>query len=532
MNPAPVSPTSLVRRPRPVPREPVLLVTPPSIFLLDERVFMSLGILKVGAVLKAAGFAVEHLDLSGIQNYEDAAEAHARATTAFAVCLTATTPQLPAATRIVARLRTARPGLRVILGGPHATLVCAAAKIERKAGRSGRACAALARLEGLFDVVVSGDGESAVFDALREDAPKVVDADDPRGPHFMTSAAYEESPWPARELVDVGSYHYEIEGHRAIHIIAQLGCPFKCGFCGGRSTSMLRRIRTRSTANVVAEIEHLHREYGVTGFNLFDDELNVNKEIVGLMDAITELQGRLGVEFRLRGFVKSELFTDEQAAAMRRAGFRWILCGFEAASPRILVNIDKQATLDDNTRVVETCARHGLKVKALMSVGHPGESEESILAVRDWLLAVRPAAFDCTVISCFPGTPYYDLATPHESVAGAWTYAHRKTGDRLHSVDVDFSTTADYYKGDPSGGYTSYVFTDHLSGPEIVRLRDQVEREVRETLGIPYDAGAPGVKYEHSMGQGNVNRLPRHILRSAAGLSGPRGPLTDGPRND
>jgi len=30
---------------------PVLMITPPSAFLLDERVFMSLGILKIAAVL-------------------------------------------------------------------------------------------------------------------------------------------------------------------------------------------------------------------------------------------------------------------------------------------------------------------------------------------------------------------------------------------------------------------------------------------------------------------------------------------------
>ena len=35
--------------------------------------------------------------------------------------------------------------------------------------------------------------------------------------------------------MDVGSYHYTIDGHRALSLIAQLGCPFECGFCGGRS---------------------------------------------------------------------------------------------------------------------------------------------------------------------------------------------------------------------------------------------------------------------------------------------------------
>lgn len=40
-------------------------------FLLDEQVFMMLGILKVAAVLEQAGIVVDMLDLSGVENYEE-----------------------------------------------------------------------------------------------------------------------------------------------------------------------------------------------------------------------------------------------------------------------------------------------------------------------------------------------------------------------------------------------------------------------------------------------------------------------------
>ena len=267
----------------------------------------------------------------------------------------------------------------------------------------------------------------------------------------------------------------------------------------------------RTTESVVNEVELLHREHGFTGFMFYDDELNVNKELVGLMNALSDLQSQLGVEFRLRGFVKSELLTDEQAAAMRRAGFRWLLCGFEAANERILLNIEKKATIEDNTRVMEIASRHDLKVKALMSVGHAGESEQSIRDVEDWLLEVKPADFDCTVITTYPGTPYYDEALP--TAPGVWTFTQRKTGDRLHSVDLDFAETAEYYKGDPDGGYRSYVYTDHLTSEQIVSMRDALEKSVREKLDIPFNPGKPGVRFEHSMGQG---QLPPFILRKSA----------------
>jgi radical SAM superfamily enzyme YgiQ (UPF0313 family) len=495
-----------------VPSEPVLLVTPPSIFLLDERVFMSLGILRIAAVLEQAGAVVEALDLSGISNYLDALDACLTKTTAKVVGITATTPQLPAVTKIVDRIRAVRPDMRIVLGGPHSTLAHSATKLEKKAGRVGRAHAAMAKLESMFDVIVSGDGEVAIFEALRSDAPKIIDADDPSGPLFMTSAVYNEMPMPARHLVDVESYRYTIDGQKASNLIAQLGCPYACTFCGGRHSSMLRRIRTRTTASIVAEIEHLYHTYGFTAQMLHDDELNVNKNVVELMNAIDALQKRLGVAFRFRGFIKAELFNDEQAEAMFRAGFRWLLCGFEAASERILTNINKKATLADNERVVKTCHAHGLKVKALMSVGHAGETEESIRAVRDWLVDTKPDDFDCTVITTYPGTPYYDEAVPHESIPDAWTYTCKKTGDRLHSYDVDYTQVADYYKGDPAGGYHAYVWTDHLTSDAIVQLRDWVERDVRTTLDIPFYAAAAAKRFEHSMGQGE---LPGFILRTS-----------------
>ncbi|AMN43783.1 B12-binding domain-containing radical SAM protein [Rhodoplanes sp. Z2-YC6860] len=489
----------------------ICLVTPPSAFLLDERVFVSLGILKVAASLEAQRWRVNLLDLSGVENFLSPLEDYLASCQDVAIGITATTPQLPAVIQIANTIRRLRPDLRLILGGPHVTLIYSAQKLEKKRnGLNGRGHRSAAQLEAIFDVLCSGDGELAIFEALKDDPPKVIDGDDPKGGLFLTDAMFTESPLPARHLVDLKSYHYSIEGHRATSLIAQLGCPFGCGFCGGRNSKSLRQIRNRSVESILFEVENLHRDHGYTGFMFYDDELNVSKSFVELMDGLSDLQSRLGTEFRLRGFVKSELFTLEQAIAMRRAGFRWLLCGFEAAHERILVNIDKRAKLADNDRCVGYAKQAGLKVKALMSCGHPGESEETVTAIRDWLIRNRVDDFDCTVITTYPGTPYYDLAVPHPTERDVWTYTHPKTGDRLHAREVDYTVCADYYKGDPNGGYRSFVYTDHLSAEQLVSLRDMVERDVRKTLNIPFNAGAPAIRYEHSMGQG----LPDFIHRT------------------
>jgi radical SAM superfamily enzyme YgiQ (UPF0313 family) len=492
----------------------ICLIIPPSIFLLDERVFMTLGILKVAAMLEQSGIAVEMIDLSGVANYEEAIRSYAATSAVKVFGLTATTPQLMAVGRIQEVLRATRPDAKLILGGPHVTLVHAAAKKEQARRAPGRAVRALEQLSERFDVLVAGDGELAIIRALEHDAPAIIDADDPKSELFLDSARLTELPFPARHLVDVESYHYSVDGVRALSLIAQLGCPFECGFCGGRAAPSLRRVRMRTTQSVVREMVHLHHSYGVNGFMLYDDELNVNPRMLELMAAIADAQRQLRTEFRLRGFIKAELFTDAQADAMYQAGFRWMLVGFESGSPRILTNINKKASLADNTRCVEIAKRHGLKVKALMSLGHPGESRETALQTHQWLVDVAPDDFDVTIITTYPGTPYYDEAVPDPSLPGQWTYTFAKTGDRLHMSELDYMKVADYYKGDPDGGYRAFVWTDALSSDELVQLRDFVERDVRARLGIPFNPAAPAVQFEHSMGQFGA-QLPPNMLRTS-----------------
>src|SRR5437879_10002073 len=329
---------------------------------------MTLGILKVAAVLEQAGIQVEMLDLSGVENYEEVVREHVRTSGVTCYGLTATTPQMPAATKIYRTIRALNPKARIILGGPHVTLIHAAYKYEQKRRVTGRAATAYRLLEDMFDVLVVGDGELAVFEALGDTTTKLVDADDPKSDYFLNNQKLTELPFPARHLVDVDSYHYTIDGVRALSMIAQLGCPFGCGFCGGRMSPFLRRVRTRTSGNIVQELVHLYQTYGVTGSMLYDEELNVSPNIVELMKLNAKTPKDLGREFRGRGFIKAELFTDQQAEAMYKAGIRRILIGFESGRERILTNIQVKAGLVDNTRAMAFAKRRSLQVQAVLAV--------------------------------------------------------------------------------------------------------------------------------------------------------------------
>jgi radical SAM superfamily enzyme YgiQ (UPF0313 family) len=268
---------------------------------------------------------------------------------------------------------------------------------------------------------------------------------------------------------------------------------------------MLRRIRLRPTEDVIAELLHLHDTYGITGCMFLDDELNVNKQMIPLMKGLEAAAKSRSIEWRLRGFLKSELFTLPQAEAMFAAGFRQLLIGFESGSDRILTNIEKNATRDENSRAVSIAHAAGLKVKALMSLGHAGETEQTIEETKQWLLETKPDDFDATVITPYPGSPYYDRAK--EIGKGVWEYK-AKNNDSLLMEEVDFTTSAMFYKGAP-GSYISHVWTENVSRERLVTLRDNLESDVRDSLKIPFYPTGSALRYEASMGQ----TIPSTILR-------------------
>ena len=47
------------------------------------------------------------------------------------------------------------------------------------------------------------------------------------------------------------------------------------------------QIRNRDTGSILKEVEHLHVEHGYTGFMFYDDELNVSKSFVELMNGLS-----------------------------------------------------------------------------------------------------------------------------------------------------------------------------------------------------------------------------------------------------
>jgi radical SAM superfamily enzyme YgiQ (UPF0313 family) len=406
--------------------------------------------------------------------------------------ITTTTPQLPNVVEINRVLK--QYNKRVILGGPHVTLINSAYKNEKNKNVIGRATKSMNQLKNEFDTLVCGDGELAIFKAINGE--KYVDADDIKSDLFLKDEQFDKLPFPARHLIDVNSYKFTINGVKGLSLISQLGCPFNCGFCSGRNSPTFRKIRNRSVDNIIKEIDLLYKTYDVKAFMFYDDELNLNSSIYSLLKELIEYQKEHNVEFLFRGCIKAELFNETQAELMSKAGFKKLLVGFESGSDKILKNINKKATKAENTKCIEIAKKYGIGIKALMSIGHPGESNETIKETYDWLLSSKPDEFDVTIITVIPGSKYYDDSVMVEE--GVWKYT--TNGDTLYSVEVNNFTQYEYYKGIP-GNYNSFVYTDYITREKLVESRDWLEKSVLEQLNIQKVLNTNSSLYEHSMGQ-------------------------------
>ena len=529
---------------------PVCLITPPSPFLADERVFPFLAPPKLAAELQMNGNEVAILDLSGYANYQEIVEDYVNNSQTKVFGITATTPQIPNAIAISRTIKSIDPNALVILGGPHITLTHGAmVKDLEKETASGRGTNDFNQLTPHFDKLVAGDGEKAIFYAIDPDHTNtLIDAGSLQSPLFMQKGELESFASPRRDLIDMDSYSYYIDGHRAFSLIAQLGCPFECGFCGGRDVQAYRMARTRNINSVLSEIEEVvgssfaralesgDPSKALTAVMFYDDELNVSpSNLENLCHGLIDLQRNLAkyipddlkkqlglkteiindeerIAMRFRGFVKAELFTKEQAELMYEAGFRILLTGVESGSDKILAAMRKHTSRVINSRCVTLAHAAGLKVKALMSLGHPGESKETIAESIEWALSnLRDGdEIDWTVITQYPGSPYYDhsVFVPEKN---AWLYQiqNKKTLEVLNlwSKSTNYEVDVAYYKGIP-GSYTAYVWTDHLTPEELVYQRDLAETTTRNHLNLPPVQSVAAKQFEHSMGQS----LPKQIL--------------------
>jgi radical SAM superfamily enzyme YgiQ (UPF0313 family) len=423
-------------------KEKMILINPPSPFLTNERVFPNLGIIQLATAWRKRKIKVRILDLNGNENWKGAMAFEALNDNIFGI--TSTTPQFKYAHEINRIIKEVNPDAFTIIGGPHASAI----SMLRQRGISDLNILSL----NDFDQVICGDGEDweignkwAVY-------------------HNKES----KQPIPDRSLIDIQSYHYNLNGRPTTSILTQRGCAFQCTFCCGRDMEMYNKVRFKSPKEVIREMDEIHEKFGFSAFMWYDDEINLSTN--RLMELCKLLTKR---DYIHRGFVRTDMIVKhpETVDAMKKAGFVKLCAGIESGSDRMLRAINKGTTSEINHKARQIIKNRGIHFEAFMMLGHPGETMEDVELTKQWIKDAKPDDFDLNLTTPYPGSRMYDDATWNGK---EWDF------NGLFFDKPDYSKEDSFYKG-KNAQSSSNIRTGEISNEEYIKLRDDIQKELKCT---------------------------------------------------
>ncbi len=193
----------------------------------------------------------------------------------------------------------------------------------------------------------------------------------------------DELPLPARHLLPMDKY-FEIgeaflltKRRPFTPLNTSRGCVAQCTFCPVHAT-WGGRWRARGAVNVLDEIEHLVKTYGVREIHFDDDNLVLNrKRAVALFQGM--IDRNLDVVWTVPTGLALWAVDDELLALMKRSGCYKLFVAVESGDEHMLNEvIRKPLDLKKVKPLVRTMQRLGIEVESFFVVGMPGETKESL----------------------------------------------------------------------------------------------------------------------------------------------------------
>jgi hopanoid biosynthesis associated radical SAM protein HpnJ len=216
----------------------------------------------------------------------------------------------------------------------------------------------------------------------------------------------DELPWVSKVYqrdLDFRRYNVPFLLNPFISFYTSRGCPALCTFCLWPQTHSGHRWRLRSADDVANEVRWAKENFpGLKEIFFDDDTFNYRKE------RTIELCKKLK-PLNVTWSCTSRVTTDyETLRAMREAGCRLMIVGYESGDPQILRNIKKGATIEMGRRFTQNAHKLGLTVHGDFIVGLPGETRDSIRRTIDFAKQLDCETIQVSIAHPYPGTEFYD----------------------------------------------------------------------------------------------------------------------------
>lgn len=193
----------------------------------------------------------------------------------------------------------------------------------------------------------------------------------------------EQHRYSMKEAFSPNAVSMQHKPHKQFFLVTSRGCPFKCVFCAEPSFHG-KVMRYADIDVIIAHIEHLVSQHGMTVLTLYDDQLLLNQI------RAKELFRRL-IPFKLRiempNGVTVSFIDQELAMLMSQAGVSTISLAIESGSEYVLRHIIKKPIrLSKVKPVVDLLHDNNIFVQAFFINGFPGEREQDRQKTVDFII--------------------------------------------------------------------------------------------------------------------------------------------------
>ncbi|MDD5255811.1 MAG: radical SAM protein [Candidatus Omnitrophica bacterium] len=378
----------------------ILLIAPPKDDYMGVAQYPPVGLGYLATAARKEGHQVEILDCVKdrveLGAFASAVQAKDFDVAGFMVWSLAL-PQVRESVGIIKRLR---PRATVILGGPHPSAL--PGKTLEFFPQADFAFRGEGEIGFPLFLAALGRGEkdfSGVPGLVWRRNSEVI-ANDPRMSEDLDALGF-----PSWDLIKPREYFMpgSLIGKDTSVLTCTRGCPYSCTFCSAWITAG-KKIRKRSIQNILEEIEHLDKSYGIKIFDIPDENFTFDRDFVkGFCNAVIAHKKRF--EFFLPNGIRLDSLDEEILSLMRKAGFRReVAVGIESGSERVLKLMKKSLSLGMVREKVKLLRRTGFRPIGYFILGFPGETKEDMEKTVTLAIELKLSAAAFTPFAPMPGT--------------------------------------------------------------------------------------------------------------------------------
>jgi anaerobic magnesium-protoporphyrin IX monomethyl ester cyclase len=359
-------------------------------------------LLSLAAPLRESGFEVALIDAAIEPDWLNVVLRELR----DALCLgisVLTGPMIRGAVRMARAVKKEAPGIPVIFGGWHPSLL---------PGQTLQ--------ETFVDAVVRGQGELT----LLEVAENLANGKSFSGIHGTSTkqfglpqhaperrvALLDDLPMPAFDMANFDEYE-RVSGERKLAYATSVGCPYACNYC----TDMVfykRRFNALDPARVVNEVTELVAKYRIEEVAMLDSNLPVDwrraRDIArGFLDSKIKFHWtfQASTDFLCR-------MSDDDVKLLGDSGVTHMGFGTESTSSSVLKLMNKRhQRVDEMYETARKAAIGGIHVTYNLIFGYPGETEadrvETLRTMSDIARQFWNVSFSPNIFTPYPGIPIW-----------------------------------------------------------------------------------------------------------------------------